>query len=194
MLFGETREELGGSEYLAVVHKRKAGEPPRVDLNAERALQQLMVEAASHGLIKSAHDCSDGGLAVALAESCIVDGDHLIGARVDVSHVAGRMSLRSDALLFGESTGRIIISCARHHVEMLETLAQRHGVRAVLIGKVGGARLTIDPWIEESVDVLSDAWRSGLPKALGVQGSGLGVLAQSPEPRTPNTLKHGRLG
>ncbi|MBI4003632.1 MAG: phosphoribosylformylglycinamidine synthase subunit PurL [Candidatus Omnitrophica bacterium] len=80
LLLGETREELGGSEYLATIHGRKAGKPPRVDLKAERALQEFMVEAASRGLVKSAHDCSDGGLAVAIAESCIMDEAHLIGA------------------------------------------------------------------------------------------------------------------
>ena len=173
LLFGETREELGGSEYLARIHRRKQGRPPRVDLRTERALQRLMVDAASRGLLKSAHDCSDGGLAVTVAECCIMDEAHLIGATVQlgVRNLESKIqnpksTMRTDALLFGESAGRIVVSCARHHLELLETLAQRHGVRAALIGKVGGARLVIGSWIDESVDVVSEAWHEGLSEAL----------------------------
>ena len=76
------------------------------------------------------------------------------------------MNIRTDALLFGESAGRIVISCARHHIEPLEQLAAHHGVPAQLIGRVGGSRLFIQPWIEVPVEELSDAWRTGLPQAL----------------------------
>ena len=178
LLLGETREELGGSEYLAVIHRRKAGKPPRADLKAERALQQAMVEAASKGLLKSAHDCSDGGLAVTVAECCMTDETEPIGATVNPqSIVRSPQNIRVDALLFGESAGRIVVSCARHHIELLETLAQRHGVAAALIGTVGGSRLVIGSWIDESVEVFNEAWRSALPTALGALGSGLRELA-----------------
>jgi len=178
LLFGETREELGGSEYLAVIHGRKAGKPPRVDLQREVALQRLMVEAASEGLLASAHDCSDGGLAVALAESCIMNEDSLIGATVqfgirsaefgmNTPHSAFRIPhLRTDALLFGETAGRIVASCRRHHLERLEFLAKRHGVPAAVIGRVGGKHLAIGSWIDAPVDELSDVWRSGLARGL----------------------------
>src|SRR3989338_1192484 len=82
--FGTTREELGGSEYLARIHRRTRGRPPRVDLKAERTLQRLMVEAASHDWLRSAHDCSDGGLAVAIAESCVMDRERPIGATISL--------------------------------------------------------------------------------------------------------------
>ena len=167
MLFGTTREELGGSEYLARIHRRTRGRPPRVDLKAELALQRLMVEAASRGWLRSAHDCSDGGLAVAIAESCVMDRERPIGATMSPqSIVHSPQKIRVDALLFGESAGRIIISCEAHRVAVVEVLAHKHGVPAAVIGRVGGARLSIAPWIDEAVDILSDAWHGGLQRAL----------------------------
>ncbi len=167
ILFGETKEELGGGEYLSAIHQRKVGRPPRVDLHAERALQRLMVEASAQGWLKSAHDCSEGGLAVALAESCIIDAQHLIGATIDVSRVTCHVSLRLDALLFGESAGRIIVSCVPESVEVLGHLAKKHEVPATVLGRVGGSRLLIEPWIDVRVEALNDAWRGGLKVALG---------------------------
>ncbi len=187
VLFGETREELGGSEYLAVVHRRKAGKPPRVDLAAERALQQVMVEAALRGWLKSAHDCSDGGLAVALAECCIMDEARLIGAQADVSLVTCHLSPRTDAVLFGESAGRVVVSCERFHLESLLKLAMRCGVSASVIGNVGGTRLAIRPWIDAPVEDLNDAWRTGVETALGSRLKALGkstkASAYSLQPR-----------
>ncbi len=166
ILLGETREELGGSEYLAAMHGRKRGRSPRVDLDGERALQQMMVEAARCGLLQSAHDCSDGGLAVAIAESCITDEAHPLGAAIQLPTDGAYARLRTDALLFGESTGRIVISCARGHVEPLLTLAERHDVPAAVIGRVGGTRLSIHPWVDVPVEDLAGAWRSGLIRQL----------------------------
>jgi phosphoribosylformylglycinamidine synthase len=165
ILLGETKEELGGSEYLAVVHGKSAGRPPRVDLAGERALQQLMADAAAHGLLQSAHDCSDGGLAVAVAESCIMDESRLIGATISSFHLP-TSGFRTDALLFGESAGRIVISCSRGAVEALQELALRYGVPSAAIGTVGGTRLAIHPWIDLPVEELSEAWRTGLVRAL----------------------------
>ncbi len=165
ILLGETREELGGSEYLAVLHHKKAGKPPRVDLAQERALQRLMVEAASSGWLASAHDCSDGGLAVTLAECCIMDGDHLVGVVVSNLQLP-TSNFRIDALLFGESAGRIVVSCERRFVEPIQQSARRMGVPSAVIGRVGGSHLRIDPWIDIPVDVLDETWRSGLEKAL----------------------------
>jgi phosphoribosylformylglycinamidine synthase len=167
LLFGETREEIGGSVYLALLHGRKAGRPPRVDLARERALQRLMAEAAAAGWLASAHDCSDGGLAVALAESCLMEEVRQIGAAVHLPE--GK--IRTDALLFGESAGRIVVSCLRRHVGALEALAGRHGVVCAVIGRVGGPRLSILPWIDAPVDELSDAWRGGLRRALEPQAA-----------------------
>ncbi len=185
VLLGQTREELGGSEYLSLLHGRKVGKPPRVDLQHEHRLHQLMIEAAAQGLVQSAHDCSDGGLAVALAESCIMDAERLIGAAVSSlpgpTAGAGQpprpdrrggpvSSFRVEALLFGESAGRIVISCARHQLERFEYLTQRHRVPCALIGRVGGSRLLIDPWIDAPLEDLSTAWRNSVTHTFKMLG------------------------
>ncbi len=164
LLLGETNEELGGSEYLLQIHRRKVGKPPHVDLQRERALQQLMVEAAAQGCLKSAHDCSEGGLAVALAESCLMEPERLIGATIALS--TKQSAVRADAVLFGESAGRIVVSCERRHVESLQRLGTRYGVPVTLIGRVGGTNLVMAQWIDIPVENLNETWRGGLQKAL----------------------------
>jgi phosphoribosylformylglycinamidine synthase len=163
VLLGTTREELGGSEYLKVLHGRKQGRPPRVDLTAERRLQRLLVDAARAGLMKSAHDCSEGGLAVALAEAAIMDPDRRIGARVELG-----ARMRIDALLFGESAGRVVVTCEAFHQARLAQLARRHGVPNAAIGTVGGSRLVIGPWIDLDIAAAERVWRHSLGKRLGV--------------------------
>ncbi len=170
VLLGETREELGGSEYLKVVHKRKQGLPPRVNLAAELRLQRLMAEAHAAGLLKSAHDCSEGGVAVALAECCLMEPDRMVGATIDLAYSVQRTAYRTDALLFGESAGRIVVSCERQQAETVKRLAKRFGVAASVIGCVGGSRLSIGSWIDVFVDELNDAWRTGLSRGLGLSG------------------------
>jgi len=165
MLLGETNEELGGSEYLAVIHGRKTGRPPCTDLAHERRLQRLMLKAHQQGFVKSAHDCSDGGLAVALAECCIVNADHLLGAVIPTLQPP-TARFRIDALLFGESAGRIFLTCERFQLDAVLALAKRHDVAATVLGRVGGRRLRIDPWIDVPVENLSTAWRTGLAHAL----------------------------
>ena len=104
-LLGETGEDLGGSELLAVAHGRVAGRPPRLDLEAERRLHALLAEGAAAGVLVSAHDLSDGGLAVALAECCLAGEEPGLGARLEL--VSG---LRPDVLLFSESPSRAVVS------------------------------------------------------------------------------------
>ena len=159
VLLGQTKEELGGSEYLKLIHRRKQGKPPRADLAAERRLQQLMLQASDWHLIKSAHDCAEGGLAVALAECCVMDEERLTGAVIQ-SEV--QKSIRTDAWLFGESAGRVIISCDPANLRRLEELAQRFSVPLTTLGRVQGRMLTIDPWLSVSVEALNGAWRGGL--------------------------------
>jgi phosphoribosylformylglycinamidine synthase len=166
LLLGETREELGGSEYLAVIHRRKAGKPPRVDLKRERALQRLLAAAAGQQLIVSAHDCSDGGLAVTLAECCMMGEAARLGATVSLPAAIRPPRMRADALLFGESAGRAIVSCRPGRTELMERLAQEHEVPMAAIGRTGGPRLFIEPWVDVPVDELNAAWRTGLARSL----------------------------
>jgi len=161
VLLGETREELGGSEYLKVLHRRKQGKPPRVNLQQERRLQQFLLEAIGLGLIKSAHDCSEGGLAVTLAECCLMDAERLVGAVIRSQKSEVRSQMRTDAWLFGESASRVIVTCEPYQQAKLLALARKSQVPCTVLGKVGGRRLTIHPWIELSVEELSQAWRNG---------------------------------
>src|SRR5262245_40102034 len=118
LLLGVTRNDLGASELLSVVADEASGAVPLLDLDAEKAVQKVCLEAIQTGLVRSAHDCSDGGLAVALAESCFSSyGREAIGARIDLSeHAKSSGLMLSPALLFGESPSRIIISLKPAHV------------------------------------------------------------------------------
>jgi len=139
ILLGETREELGGSEYLAVAHGIEAGRPPTLDLAREKAVQAACLAAIRKGLVRSAHDCSEGGLAVALAESCIRGS---IGAHLRLP--AEQAALRPDAALFGESQSRILLSVRPQDVEAVGRLADSQGVPWAVIGEVGGDELRIE--------------------------------------------------
>ena len=132
VLLGSNTEELGGSEYLKWIHDTVAGYPPACDLGAERRLIDALLEAVGAGLVASAHDCSDGGLAVALAESCIMNPESPFGASIDLSAWNG---LARRALLFGEAQGRIVVSSA--NATAVIRIAAGHGVPARVIGKVG---------------------------------------------------------
>ena len=139
VLLGEPTDELGGSEYLSRVHGVVAGAPPRVDLQRERAVIDALLEAIRAGVISSAHDCAEGGLAVALAESSIADREAMLGATVDL--VAWK-TLPPRAILFGEAQGRVVVSTAE--AVRVIAIAEGHGVPALAIGRVTqDARLRI---------------------------------------------------
>jgi phosphoribosylformylglycinamidine synthase subunit PurL len=143
VLLGESRAELGGSEYLKVMHDLIRGVPPALDLARERALQKVLVEGAAEGLIRSAHDCAEGGLAVTLAESSFDTG---LGLDVNVSAVETRsdsMSWRDVATLFAESASRVVVSVGHHQVKRLLEKASSEGIPASVIGRVGGDRIRI---------------------------------------------------
>jgi phosphoribosylformylglycinamidine synthase subunit PurL len=138
VLLGESRAELGGSEYLATLHDTIAGVPPALDLEREAALQRLLVQGAAAGLLRSAHDCSDGGLAITVAESCFDTG---LGVTADVPPVGGPENWSDVAALFSESASRVVVSVAPARVGELLALAKTHAVPAAEIGTVGGDRV-----------------------------------------------------
>jgi phosphoribosylformylglycinamidine (FGAM) synthase-like enzyme len=164
VLLGETREELGASEWLFLRHGREAGTPPRVDLEHELRLQTVLREGVAADEIETAHDVSDGGLAVALAECCFTGGEPGPGVRVALAD-----RIRPDALLFGESTGRVIVATERP--DALLARARAAGVPAARIGATGGERLVIapdggEPWVDAPLTELHAAWAMGLPRRL----------------------------
>ena len=154
---GRTREELGGSEYLAKVHGIERGTPPWIDLAVEREVQALCLEAIREGLVTSAHDVSEGGLAVALAECCISNPDKRIGAEVEL-----RTSIRPDAWLFGESQSRIVFSLRSKNLARLREIAKRHDTPLTDLGLVRGDRLRIGQLIDVDVDELHHTWAGAL--------------------------------
>jgi phosphoribosylformylglycinamidine synthase II len=184
---------LGGSAWLQAVHGKKTGTPPRCDLEQARTLHTTLLGLIQSGLIKSAHDCSEGGLAVCLAESCISQliargTPRLMGATVDLSAVtAPRQSaadsseekkpalsrdaatLRLDALLFGETQSRVVITCQPLDAVKVVERAKLLGVPAVTIGRVGGEQLAIKAGTSEvSVPVteLHDRWWNAIARAM----------------------------
>jgi phosphoribosylformylglycinamidine synthase subunit PurL len=155
VLLGETREELSGSEWAHVVHGHLGGVPPAVDLAAECALGAMLVDAV--GVVSSAHDVSDGGVAQALAESVIRNG---VGATIAVE---GDPFLE----LFAESSARCLVTVPDAGLDELTALAARHGVPLAGLGRTGGADLTVEGQFSVPVDELRAAWSETLPTALG---------------------------
>ena len=161
ILLGRTREELGGSEYLKVIHHVVKGTPPWIDLKLEHAIQNCCIDAIDRGLLRSAHDISDGGLAVALTECCIGGPDKPLGVRIDM-----REMIRGDALLFSESQSRIIVSLQEKDLGQLQEIASGHGVALQVIGAVGGSQLSIQPILQLPIDELRSIWSSALSDRL----------------------------
>jgi phosphoribosylformylglycinamidine synthase len=166
IMLGDTRDELGGSEYLKVMHGVIRGVPPALDLAREAALHRVLIEGASTGMIRSAQDCSEGGFAVALAECCI--GTEL-GADVDVPAAApGTTGFGDIATLFGESASRVVISVAAGSEANLLALAARERVPARRIGLVGGTRLRVSidgrRVLDEPVSDAEQAWGTAIER------------------------------
>ncbi|MCY4652293.1 MAG: AIR synthase-related protein, partial [Dehalococcoidia bacterium] len=159
-------EDLAGSEYLQVMHGLTAGQP-RINLQLERRVQESVREGIGEGLIKSAHDCSDGGLGVALAESCILGG---VGFHGNLDAV------RWDVALFGEKQSRIVVSLDPADIPKLTDLARSRGVPLASLGRTGGYRLVLrigdeatndgsnggPPAIDLPLERMSEAWMHAL--------------------------------
>ena len=167
-LLGDPPGSLAGSEYLALVHGLEAGRPAPVDLAREKALHLAVRRARDAGLIVSAHDCSDGGLAFALLECCISGPAGAVGADLRLDGLEG--STRLDALLFGEAPSRIIVSAAPECRARLDHVARGAGVPLHLLGRVGGDRLWIAAGGANVVDLAVVAarhsWRAALAQHL----------------------------
>jgi phosphoribosylformylglycinamidine synthase len=166
VLLGEPTASLGASEYLARIHDRVAGAPPAVDLDDERRLIEALLEAIRGGVVRSAHDCSDGGLAVALAECCMMDRNAERGATIDLTHWR---ELPDRALLFGEAQGRVVVSTKMP--DTVIAIAGKHGVPARGIGQVGalGAPLHITTAglvLAAPLSRLDEAYHEAIPKLM----------------------------
>lgn len=164
-LLGATRDELGGSEWAHVIHKHLGGLPPKVDLEAEQALSHVLVAAASAGLVEAAHDLSEGGLAIALAEGCLRHG---VGVVVDGLERVGE-DLDAFTALFSESTARALVAVTPDKAAEFERLVG--DVPCVRIGTVGGRDLEVAGQFVVSVPELRAAHQSTLPTVFDVLSS-----------------------
>ena len=168
VMLGDSRGELGGTEYLKVIHGLVRGVPPALDLAAERALQQLLVTLSEERLVRSAHDCSDGGIAVTLAECCFDTAGMGAEVEIDRVRVAGNDAVNVAAALFGESASRVVIGVAPDDVTAVLQRAAAASVPAKVIGRTGGNRLRIavagETVIEVSVGEAERVWLSAIAK------------------------------
>ena len=165
-LIGFTMEELGGSEYLKVLFDRNEGKPPVLDRKHEKQVQEFCLELIQKGLIQSAHDCSEGGLAIAVAESCFYAKEEALGATLELES-----TLRGDALLFGETQSRIIISFPEELTDQIEDLALSYPVDFSLIGKTGGSQFKVSingqEYIKQDIESAKEIWKTSLGRYAG---------------------------
>jgi len=165
-LIGLTMEEFGGSEYLKIMCDRVEGKPPHLDLRLAQSVNKLCLELIREKILASAHDCSEGGLAVALAESCMSHPLAAKGATLDIDS-----TVRNDAFLFGESQSRILISFSAKNRLVVEAKAKAMEVPFAIIGKVGGDSLIVDingkEFIREEVSHLKELWFGALETYVG---------------------------
>ncbi len=140
VLLGTGLAELGGSEYLKTIHGLVRGVPPVLDLTLEAALQRLLVQGIAGRLIKSAHDCAEGGFAVTLAECCF---GTMRGVTAEIPELEATSGFGDVAALFGESASRVVVSVDAARVAELQALAQAAGVPVAVVGRVEGARIRI---------------------------------------------------
>jgi len=173
-LLGTTGEDLAASEYAAMIGGSDM-RVPKLNLEAELAVQRACLRAAQNGLLRSAHDCSDGGLAVALAECCFSSLNHeACGADIDIT---GEYDVATR--LFSESPSRIIVSFDQAVLGDIEEIVAAASCPMTLIGNVGSDRLRIESdgeeVIELDIDELESAWRSSLKDKLQAEAMAAGA-------------------
>ena len=157
LLIGSSHNDLGGTDYLKVEYDVIAGRPPALDLAREKAVNRLILTAAQSGYLRSAHDCADGGMLVALAEACLLGG---IGVRCP--SLRPEAPLRLDSAFFGESPSRYIVSVASRAMPELQSLARRHNVEIALLGLAGGDAIEFEGQFKLSLAELRQAWEGDL--------------------------------
>ena len=158
LLLGESKEEIGASEAFYILTAEDAGEVPYIDLAAEKALQQCLITGAKQGLIQSAHDCSEGGLSVALVESAIQGN---LGVEIAIEG-----TISEAAILFGETQSRVVVTVTPEKLEKVITLAKELQVPVMQIGTVAGSEFNVTynnkKLIQSSVAELSKPWKESL--------------------------------
>ena len=168
VLLGENKADLSGSVYLYLVHNQKKGNP-QIDMQTEKSVQKTCLEAIESDIINSAHDCSEGGLAVTLTESCISSPNKMLGAVIELDGLKNN-DIRMDEILFGEAPSRIVVSLNKDKMDLLEKIVQKHSIAYAILGEVSGENLVVKDNRESIIDIsikeLSDTWRNAIPRRL----------------------------
>jgi phosphoribosylformylglycinamidine synthase II len=158
-ILGDDKEELGGSEYLKIIHNNVAGESPTIDLDEEKKLQDTLLSLIRKGLIKSAHDISEGGIVSALAECCIMNQEKQIGCEVEIP-----IKSRKDFSLFSESQSRVIISVSKEKI--LKNELELSGIKFTKLGVVGDSKLKLKNLFEVTIKEISEIYYNTIPKIM----------------------------
>ncbi len=157
-LLGEDKEELGGSEYLKVIHNKVAGESPAINLDEEKKLQDTLLNLIRKGWIKSAHDITEGGIAAALAECCIINKEKQLGCEIEMP-----IKSRKDFSLFSESQSRIIISVSKENSSEIESDLKKNNINFFKLGKAGGAMMSLKNLFDIDLTDLSHIYYNTIP-------------------------------
>ena len=160
-LFGEDKEEMGGSEYLKIIHGKVKGDSPQLDLKKEKLLHDSTLSLISNKLIKSAHDISEGGIACCIAECCIIDEHKMIGAEVTVP-----VNTRNDFSFFSESQSRIVVSVSPGNKQKFESSLREFKQPFMYLGKTGGDSLKINDNIDVELDRIADLYYNAIPNIM----------------------------
>ena len=162
-ILGDDFEELGGSEYLKVIHNKVVGDSPKLNLEVEKKLQDSVLGLIEKKLILSAHDVSEGGILCALAECCIINEENPVGAEVSVS-----LKTREDFSLFSESQSRIIVSLSQKNKNGFEEFLKGKKQSFTFLGRTGGNHLKVNEKINVSLDKLIDLYYGTIPSIMNV--------------------------
>ncbi|NOX18606.1 MAG: phosphoribosylformylglycinamidine synthase subunit PurL [Chlorobi bacterium] len=160
-LLGEDFEEMGGSEYLKVVHNLVSGDAPNIDLEKEKELQRLLLKAIRSGIIQSAHDISEGGILTAVAESCISDAENTIGAEINIP-----VKNREDYSFFSESQSRVIVSVSKENEEKLFNIFNGSPIKVEKLGITGGKTLKINDKFSFPLEKLLNLYFNTIPERM----------------------------
>jgi phosphoribosylformylglycinamidine synthase len=163
-LLGELSGTLGGSEYLSFIQGERAGQPPALDLHKEKATQDFVLKCLEEGMVLSAHDVSDGGLAIALAESCLAHPERSLGLEAVLPDIRAPLAIHD--LLFGEGASRIVLSTSPAGAGALAEAASAAGLKLTRIGAVAEKEFILNPWLRLPIDEMKRAWDSGLERVL----------------------------
>jgi phosphoribosylformylglycinamidine synthase len=160
-LLGEDFEELGGSEYLKLIHNKVEGDSPKLDLIREKKLQDSLLGLIDKKLIKSAHDISEGGIICAIAECCIMNEENKIGATIEIP-----VRSRADFSLFSESQSRVIVSVNPEKKDELEKYLSEMQQSFTYLGKTGEKNLRVNGLIKIDVEKLADLYFNSISRIM----------------------------